>query len=154
MYECADLEAIMPHKRDMILISRVVEYDIVDRKLTAEVDITPESMFFDDKMNKVPVWVGIEYMAQSIAALSGTHDVKEKHGEPKMGFIIGARNYECFVDGFKAGETLLVKIEQLFLDSELGSFACEIFHEKKLLAKTELNVFQPQSLEKFSGINN
>jgi predicted hotdog family 3-hydroxylacyl-ACP dehydratase len=147
MLEGKELESVMPHKRNMVLITRVVEYSIADKYLIAQVDITEKSMFF--KNGQVPVWVGIEYMAQSIAALSGIYQKTQNSDKINIGFIIGARNYKCFVGGFNLGKTLTVKVQELFLDAEIGSFSCEIFDGDKLLAATELNVFQPQSIDGF-----
>lgn len=151
MYQGSDLETIMPHKRNMVLISRVIAYDSKVGTLTAEVDINAQSMFFNHKTQQVPVWVGIEYMAQSIAALSGIYKKESSKILSSIGFIIGARNYKCFVNGFKINKTITIKVTQLFLDVELGSFSCEILALDKILATTELNVFQPQSIEKFTN---
>jgi predicted hotdog family 3-hydroxylacyl-ACP dehydratase len=148
MYEGVSLENVMPHKRSMLLLSRVVASDTREKTLTAEIDITQNSMFYNSEIKQIPVWVGMEYMAQSIAALSGIYAI-ENNQKPNIGFVLGARNYQCFVTGFNLGETITVKIKELFLDSELGSFSCEIFLGDKLIAKTELNVFQPKSVEEF-----
>jgi predicted hotdog family 3-hydroxylacyl-ACP dehydratase len=146
MYELRDL---LPHKEPMILISRVTGHNIEARSLTAEVDITPKTMFFDASKKQVPVWVGIEYMAQSIGALSGLYQQQQNSGPAKIGFIIGSKNYQCFTPGFKEGATLTIKVEQLFSDSELSSFDCKIMHLSTILSQTELNVFQPLSVDNF-----
>jgi predicted hotdog family 3-hydroxylacyl-ACP dehydratase len=149
MYKEKELEKILPHKFPMILINRVIDFDMENKILTSETDITPETMFFDQAANQVPAWVGIEYMAQTIAALSGIFSLEFEKTEVKMGFVIGTRNYESFVSGFKAGQCLSVKVEQLFFDSELGSFNCAIFDGTRKLAQAQLNVFQPSSTTNF-----
>ena len=149
MYKEKELENILPHKYPMILINRVVNYDIENKQLISEVDISNDSMFFDSKLNQVPIWVGIEYMAQTIAALSGIYSLEFKKTTVELGFVIGARNYECFVSGFSNGSCLTIKVEQLFFDSELGAFDCAIFSGEKKLATAVLNVFQPISVKDF-----
>ena len=150
MYKGKQLENIMPHKRRMVLLSRVVDFSTAEKNLTAEVDITKHSMLFNTQTRQVPAWVGIEYMAQAIAALSGIYNSENNKGAQTLGFIIGARNYKCFTSGFKEGSTLTIKVEQLFLDAEIGSFKCEIFSaNREKFASTELNVFQPQDVTQF-----
>lgn len=142
-------EEILPHKENMVLIDRVVSLNMEERELVAEVNIKPEMTFFDEAINGVPTWVGIEFMAQTIGALSGIYYTEVK-GEPvKMGFIIGSKNYQCFTDSFNNGDKLIVKVKQLFSDFELGSFDCKILKDNKVLSQTELNVFQPVEVDEF-----
>lgn len=143
-----EMEEILPHKLPMVLIDRVVSYDLEQLELIAEVDINPEVMFFDNELNQVPTYVGMEYMAQTIGALSGVY-AKLKNNPIKLGFVIGASNYECFVPGFKNGECLTIKIAQLFFNSELGAFDCAIIRDGKTLAAAQLNVYQPAALDNF-----
>lgn len=133
----------------MIVIDRVIGYDLEKKTLTSEVEITPNSIFFDALKKQVPVYVGIEYMAQTIAAFSGIYLAKKENSAAKMGFVIGARNYECFVPAFNLGQLLRVEVEQLFFDSELGSFDCIIFDGERKLAQAQINVFQPASPKDF-----
>ncbi len=149
MYQGKELEKILPHKNPMILIDRVINYDLQAKKLNAEVDIKPQKLFFDNVDNCVPVWVGIEYMAQSVGALSGIYCKQYKGSKIDLGFVIGVRNYECFTPGFKNGQCLTIKIEQLFFDSELGAFDCVITDGAQILIKAQLNVFQPASPKDF-----
>lgn len=142
MYKGKELENILPHKGDIILIDRIVSCDLDNRNLVSTVEITQNSMMFDSQSGEVPMWIGIEYMAQSIAALSGMH-ARNEQGTVKMGFVIGSRNYECFASGFKDKKIYTVKIDELFFDSNLGAFNCKILDGEDLIAKAQLNVFQP-----------
>ena len=58
---------LLPHDPPMVLIDKVLSYD--ENSLVAEVAIRPDSAFCG--ANGVPGWVGIEYMAQAIAAHAG-----------------------------------------------------------------------------------
>ncbi|MFT5703072.1 MAG: putative hotdog family 3-hydroxylacyl-ACP dehydratase [Rickettsiales bacterium] len=148
-FQGKDLEKILPHKNPMILIDRVVDYDLENKKLTSEVDINAKNIFFDQELNAVPIWVGIEFMAQTIGCLSGIYAKEYKRTKIDLGFVIGARNYECFAPNFKNGQCLKIEIEQLFFDSELGAFECVIKDGDKILAQAQLNVFQPESAKDF-----
>jgi len=149
MYQKKDLEKILPHKFPMILIDRIIGYDLESKSLTAEVEIKSDTLFFNPKTNQMPIEVGMEYMAQTVGALSGIYSSQFKKSEVKLGFVIGARNFECFASGFDLGKILTIKVSELFFDSELGAFNCEIFDNNKKLAQAQLNVFQPNSVENF-----
>lgn len=149
MFSGKELEKILPHKFPMIVLDRVVEYDLDNRRLTAEVKIKHDSIFFDATQNQVPIALGIEYMAQTIGALSGIYNLDNRGAEPILGFVIGTRNYEVFTNGFNLGDVLSISVEQLFFDSQMGSFSCEIFCGRDKLAQAYLNIFQPRSIEEF-----
>ena len=149
MYNGKELEKILPHKFPMILIDRVVSFDMESKTLISEIEIRRDSMFFDRELNQVPAWVGIEFMAQTIGALSGIFAREFAKAEVKLGFVIGARNYECFASGFDLGSCLTVKVEQSFFDSELGSFNCVILNSETKMAQAQMNVFQPASVKDF-----
>ena len=145
-----ELSEILPHKSPMILVDEVVEYDLEKLSLKARIDIGPDSMFYDSVLGGVPSWIGLEYMAQSIGALSGLHGKEHGEGEPIMGFILGTRKYDNAIDFYKNGESYFVEIEELFFNLELGSFRCVIKDSKdEFCAEAELNVFRPQEPLRF-----
>lgn len=143
------LKQILPHREPMILIDRVVAYDFDKRILSTEIDIDESTIFFDKDLKGVPIWVGIEYMAQTIGAFSGIYSTEYKNEEPKLGFILGTRNYDCLKDKFEAGKTYRVDISELFFDDALGSFSCELKQEDDLISKAELSVMQFGTYEEF-----
>ncbi len=155
MYAGKQLEQILPHKYPMVLIDRIVEYDCEKGYLKAAVLINDNSLFFEPKLNGVPMWVGIEYMAQAIAALAGIHQKESgnKKTEPKIGFIIGSRNYQCKLPVFELGNTLEIRIKELFVDLELAAFECIIERNNNELATAQINVFQPASVSEFLKTN-
>lgn len=151
MLEKLKLENILPHKAPMILLNKVKDYSLEEthRWIETEVNITSKTLFFDKKKKYIPIWVGIEYMAQSIAALSGIHAKKSKKENPKIGFIIGIKNYQCFSEGFKEGDSLQIKASEIFFVDSLGSFDCTIADKNKKFAAAQINVFQVDSAEEF-----
>ena len=62
-----DIRSLLPHSGTMVLLDRVVAADA--DSLCAEVAIRPDSLFCN--ADGVGAWVGIEYMAQAIAAHAG-----------------------------------------------------------------------------------
>ena len=62
-----DIRMLVPHDGQMVFLDRVLATG--SDSLCAEVAIGPDSVFFDGA--GVGSWVGIEYMAQAIAAHAG-----------------------------------------------------------------------------------
>jgi predicted hotdog family 3-hydroxylacyl-ACP dehydratase len=140
-----DIRSLIPHSGPMVLVDRVVAVD--EESLCAEVRIRPDSLFY--AAGGVEAWVGIEYMAQTIAAFAGY--TAYLSGEPvKPGFLVGARRYECTRTMFKLGSLLKVHVRRV-LQSEngLGSFECRIEVGEEQVATATLTVFQPADAGEF-----
>lgn len=137
MIDCTDIAALLPHSGCMILLDRIIEFD--DQSLSAELVVRADGLFGDDV--SVPTWVGIEYMAQAVAAYVG---IKAKlAGEPiKLGFLLGTRRYDCNIDNFTVGATLTVYVKKIIQDDKLSVFDCKI-HGLGIEASAHLNVYQP-----------
>lgn len=128
---------LLPHEPPMVLLDRALAYD--ESSLTAEVDIRPDSVLCAG--DGVPGWVGIEYMAQAVAAHAGFK--ARLVGElPAVGYLLGTRSYKCSVSNFPIGATLSVHIESLFAEMGLGAFACRIEMGGEVATAT-INVYQP-----------
>src|ERR1035437_7577130 len=100
----------------MFLLNRVRDHNAADLWLESEVDISADSLFFDPERQLVPAWVAFEYMAQSIAALSGIVNFAADGSAPKIGFIMGVRDFECSCAGFSVGSSLSIHVAQIFRD--------------------------------------
>ena len=135
---------LVPHTGKMSLLDAIVGYD--QDWLHAEVYITPESMFAD--VQGVPAWIGMEYMAQTIAAYAGLQE-RLSGGSPKIGFLLGSRKYTCNTEYFSIGHTLSVKVElDMVAENGLNVFKCELVGQD-VVASAIVNVFQPGDVEKF-----
>lgn len=132
---------VVPHARTMILIDQLIEYSA--DSLSALVEVNAKSLFVDP--DGVPAWVGIEYMAQTVAAWAGIN-AKEAGEDIKLGFLLGTRKYESFQTHFPLNSRLTVSVKKSYQADELGVFECAI-HSEELLAKATLNVYQPTSSE-------
>jgi len=142
------IEKLIPHTGKMKLLSRVKTIDTNERSLCAEVDIAPSSFFYEHAMNGVPVWIGFEYMAQSIAALSGKWDLE--HGtEPKMGFILSVKDFNAKTNCFSEGTTISIFVKELLRLDPVVSFECSIALNETILATAMLNTIKIESIENF-----
>jgi predicted hotdog family 3-hydroxylacyl-ACP dehydratase len=137
--ECAALAIgdLLPHGREMTLIDRLVEY--TPQRSVAVLTTRSGSKF--SQPTGVPAWVGIEYMAQAIAAHAGYE--ARLRGEPStIGFLLGTRDYRSEVGEFPLGATLTITVEPLLTDQRLAAFRCVIAAET-VLATAVVNVYRP-----------
>ncbi len=141
-YSVAEL---VPHSGKMSLLDNIVEYR--DGWLRAEVSITADSMFADE--HGVPAWIGIEYMAQTVAAFVGA-DARQK-GEPvKIGFLLGTRRFNTNITYFVLGQKIMIRIKRLLQESELGQFQCWILDEAgEELAMGKISAYMPDDCHAF-----
>lgn len=133
------MSKILIHKDTMLLIDEVV--DFAENSLTTKLTITAESEFLND-CNQIPAWIGIEYMAQTIAAWAGITHIKKKD-VIKKGYLLGSRKYTSHVSHFTLGSELIISAEKVYEGNDLGVFDCTISTDQ-LLAEASLNVYQPQ----------
>ena len=134
-----DVRLLVPHAGSMVLLDRVISADA--ENLCAEVHIRPDSLFC--AAEGVGAWIGIEYMAQAIGAYAGY--TARLRGEPvKIGFLLGARRYECSRPIFPVGTVLRIHVRRVLQNENgLGSFECRIDNEDGPLATANLTVYQP-----------
>ncbi|MGF6272790.1 putative hotdog family 3-hydroxylacyl-ACP dehydratase [Massilia sp. UYP11] len=142
-----DIHSLVPHSGAMSLLGRLLAAD--DENLCAEVTITPDSMFCVD--GAVGAWVGVEYMAQAVAAHAG-HAARLRGAPVRVGFLLGTRRYACSVPAFAAGSRLHVHVQRALQgENGLGAFDCRIVdgNDGRELATATITVFQPNNVEEF-----
>ena len=133
------MDAWVPHRGAMSLLDAVIRCD--EQGIEASVRVPAGGLFNDG--DGVPAWVGVEYMAQAVAAWSGGR-ARSAGGSPKIGYLLGSRRYEAAVPVFPAGAELRVLAQcELLGDSGLGLFDCRIEHDGRVLASARLSVFEP-----------
>jgi predicted hotdog family 3-hydroxylacyl-ACP dehydratase len=133
-------EELLPHADPMILIDEVTGWD--DERLTAIVQIAEDSLYFEPGQG-VPAWVGIEYMAQAVAAFAGVR-AKAAGEAVRVGFLLGARRYTCHRSHFPLGERLIVRVHREIESVGMGVFQCIIRDQAgETLAEAAINVYQP-----------
>jgi len=132
------VERFVPHRESMALIDSIVEInqELVHCKST----IMEDNIFYDTEIAGVYAWVGIEFMAQTMAVFVSSQNPQQK---PQIGFLISVRNFSSTVPYFRLGERLDIIAHKEFLQQDIGVFQCEIFSKNKLLASAKLNAFQP-----------
>jgi len=143
-----DIRQLVPHAGAMVLLDSAVSVDADN--LCAAVAISDRTMFC--RAEGVGSWVGIEYMAQAIAAHAGW--LARQEGEPvRIGFLLGSRRYECFAPVFARGTLLHVHVHmELKNENGLGAYHCRIEDAARpgqVLAQGTITVFQPENIDEF-----
>ncbi|MGB1199953.1 MAG: 3-hydroxylacyl-ACP dehydratase [Cognaticolwellia aestuarii] len=141
------IEQLIVHRPPMVLIEKLVDYH--DKGARCQLTIDQQSPFFKSALDGVPSHIGIEYMAQTIAAYAGTQALEQ--AEPiSIGFLLGSRKYQSFNPVFAVGQQLEVSVEELFNeDSGLCVFDCAIYADGELAAQAKVNAFQPDDPQSF-----
>lgn len=130
---------LVPHAGGMILLDRVERFD--GDSLEASLEVRPGGLF-SEADGSLPAWVGVEIMAQAVAAYAGCQ--ARLAGQPvELGFLLGTRSYQCNVECFPAGAVLQVRVQRSLQDDNgMGVFAC-LLDGPGVHAEARLNVFRP-----------
>jgi len=137
---------LLPHRGTMLLLDRVLAFDAE----SASAECTPRrDAWYADTNGDMPAWIGIELMAQTVAAQIGLH--KRSAGEPpKHGVLLGTRRYAATRPAFAAGEALLIRAVLAYRDaSGLGAYDCSILAGGAEIASATLKIFEPDDFKTF-----
>jgi predicted hotdog family 3-hydroxylacyl-ACP dehydratase len=136
---------LLPHAGDMILLDAVLRFseEDVETRLT----VRPGGLF-NQADGSLPAWVGIELMAQSVAAYAGCQ--ARQTGVPvALGFLLGTRNFQCNVECFPAGSELHIQAQRSLQDDNgMGVFECHL-RGPGIHAQARLNVFCPPQVASY-----
>ena len=130
----------------MLLLDRLIEAQ--DKTSTCEVTITPHSLFVEPR--GMPAFVGIEYMAQAIAAHGGYRSYQR--GDPiEVGFLMGTPRWKSYDPFFDVGQTIRIQVVHIWGEHEVMRFHCTITdgNSGALLQQADLNVFRPKDLQAY-----
>lgn len=105
--------------------------------------------FFQEATGALPAWVGLEPMAQCIAAHGGLYSPKPADGKPRVGFLLGCRRLEIGATQLSPEVAYAVSAVRLW-GAELGlvSFDCELFEalSRRRLLAGRINAYLPEDL--------
>jgi len=141
---------LLPHAGDMILLDEVLSCQGDD--LVARATVRPGP--FSQPDGSLPPWLGLEFMAQAVAAWAGWQ--ARQAGEPvKLGFLLGTRHYECHVDALPPGAALTIHITRTLQDDlGMGVFHAQLLEDSRVIAQARLNVYQPVDTARYTQENN
>ncbi len=136
---------LLPHAGDMILLDGVECFD--DDSVETVLQVRADGLL-SVADGSLPAWVGVEIMAQSVAAFAGCH--ARQAGQPvELGFLLGTRSYQCNVEAFPAGADLRVRAHRSLQDDNgMGVFECHL-DGPGIHAEARLNVFRPPEVASY-----
>ena len=137
---------VVPHKGVMSLLGRVLSHDA--RSTQCDVAIGDDTLFL--KKDRVAAWIGLEYMAQAVAAHAGMA-ARKLGRRPEIGFWLGTRKADFYTPAYRKGQRLLVSARHVWGEGDLFSFDCQIADAAngRRLAAAQINVFRPRLSEAF-----
>lgn len=111
---------LLPHGGRAILLDAVLEHSPEHVRVVAR--ITSQHPYFEPG-HGVPSWVGIEMMAQAIAAHAGLIGLRDGRG-PRQGMLLGTRCHDSRVAWFEEGCLLEISAASNF-GAAGGMAACD-----------------------------
>lgn len=140
------IEAIIPHRGTMLLIDAVNTFD--DETLSARATVRADAWYADAE-GAMPAWIGIELMAQAIAAHVALLAMRGG-GHARPGVLLGSRSFKALQPSFAAGAQLSIQVTELLRSEEgHGAYECVIRHGDASCAEAVIKVFQPRDFQSF-----
>ncbi|WP_101674809.1 ApeP family dehydratase [Alloalcanivorax mobilis] len=129
---------LIPHQGDLVLLEHIE--DAGEAHLHARLTVRADGLY--NHGDRVPAWVGLEYMSQAVAALGGLR-ARQRRQPVTPGFLLGTRRYQCDVPYFTVGASLRVSVSQVLgEDTGMAVFDCLLSGEG-IHASARLNVYRP-----------
>lgn len=133
------LAELLPHAGDMILIDQIDSFDA--EQIHTRTTVRPGGLF-NHADGSLPAWLGIELMAQSVAAYAGCR-ARRQGQQVELGFLLGTRKYACDVESFPLGAELHIHaLRSLEDENGMGVFECHL-RGPGIHASARLNVYRP-----------
>lgn len=138
-------EDFIPHRGAMQLVERLLEVN--EDHAVVDATVPPDGLLVHD--GRMPSYIVIEHMAQSIAAWAGARARREGRPVP-LGFLLGTRKLELGCDDLPAGARLRMTVRcELIADNGLGMFDCRVECDGTLVATAKVSVFEPADAQAF-----
>jgi len=149
LIEQEELQTLIPHRGKMMLLNRVIEYDI-EHSIRAEYTITRNCIFYDPVLDGVPAWVGFEFMAQALSALTGIRK-RAKGEKPNFGFILSIPSMRMEIPLFKNDSVVEIHAKEIDCMDMIYTFEGKIFLENKQVMEGKLMVMEVSD-ERFKNL--
>lgn len=133
---------LVPHQGRAVLIDAVLADS--ENNVRAVAHITAEHPFFMVGRG-VPSWVGIELMAQTIAAHAGLAGRRQGRA-PRAGMLLGTRRYHAELSYFPEGARLEIEAERSYGgDGDLAACDCRIQCDGEILVKATIIIVETEA---------
>lgn len=141
------IREILPHSSGMVFLDRVLDYQ--PDSITTEAVIRPENPFYVQGRG-IPVCIGFEYMAQTMAAFSGIA-ARLDDTPVKLGVLVGCRKASCGQAWFTENQVIRIRADLEWDTEGMGVFESSIMDSTSgnMLLEGKINVYQPDDLESY-----
>lgn len=109
-YDGNSVAQLVPHAGPMVLIDEIVAFDA--EGVRARTSTRSDGLFLPPGATGVPAWLGLEYLAQAIAAWSGYNELCAGRSI-KPGLLVGTRSFTSNVGRIPAGTRLDVQASRV-----------------------------------------
>lgn len=140
------IEDILPHRDPMLMLDRVLSFDTQ----TASAQYAPRSSaWYADVDGNMPAWIGVELMAQTVAAHNSL--LRRNQGfSPKQGALLGTRRLSSTLSAYVADQPLVTHTRMIYREtSGMGAYECTIAVDGAIVARATLIVFEPNDFSTF-----
>ena len=139
-----ETEALLPHRQPMVMLREALP-EAAPGIAEARIDASEKCVFFDPAIDGVPSCAALEYMAQTMALAVG-RERRRREMPPAVGFVLGTRTMDVFVDKFNPKEDYIARAKCTYSDDVFASFDCSIQDAGgETIAKATLTAFQPKT---------
>lgn len=140
------IEELLPQQGIMRLLDCVHAWE--PDSIVASATCDPSAWYADD-VGGMPSWLGIELMAQAIAAHVNLLS-RQQGNSIRRGVLIGTRGYCADPTRLSRDTRLTVRANVVFRDdSGLGAYDCSIESGTDTIAQATIKVFEPDDFEQF-----
>lgn len=140
------VDDVLPHRGTMRLVDEIVACSDDAVTVLASID---RNAWYADADGAMPAWIGIELMAQAIAAHVGLLAMRAG-GRARPGVLLGASRYEALAPSFARGACLRIEAKEVLKSEEgHGAYECTIAAEERCVARAVVKVFQPNDFQAF-----
>lgn len=140
------IDEVLPHRGTMRLLDEIVSFDDECVLVAASVNA---GAWYADGNGSMPAWMGLELMAQAIAAHVGLL-ARRAGGQARPGVLLGTSRYQAHVDAFAPGARMEIAATLLLRSAEgHGAYDCQIAREGQCMAQAVVKVFEPADFHAF-----
>ena len=152
----SSLEPFLPHRGKMLLLSRVISYDIARHSIVTEYDVAKNCLFFDKEAGGVPAWASFEMMAQSIsviASLERFFNGTLKEANP--GVILSVTSFCAKEALLPLNKTVQISVCEDMRQDSVFRYSCTVGTKSgKELCEGVITVMETPNLKSFFEENN
>lgn len=141
-----DVRDVLPHRGTMLLLDAIERCSETGIEVSA---VARRDAWYADGNGAMPAWIGIELMAQAIAAHVGLL-AAHAGSRAKPGVLLGANRYVAHRATFDADTVLRIVARELLRGDEgHGAYECAILAGGQCCAEAVVKVYQPNDFQSF-----